>query len=115
MFRERERYTHIHMYICIYTCLFGHALPVPRLPRVALTAVVCDKRKKENSSGEEDVWKHFLSEHQIRGWRAVSAAGLQGNGSHERSVFSQTPVSLRLLLMRVLFLLLLPRAGYGLL
>ena len=27
-------------------------------------------------SGEEDTWEDKLSEHQIRGWRAISAAGL---------------------------------------
>ena len=32
--------------------------------------------KKHHSSGEEDTWEYQLSEHQIRGWRAVSAAGL---------------------------------------
>ena len=33
-----------------------------------------------------------LEKHQIRGWRAVSAAGLQGKGWQKRSVFSQTAV-----------------------
>ena len=37
--------------------------------------------------GEEDTWKDRLSKHQIRGWRAVSAEELQGEGSHKRSVF----------------------------
>ena len=32
-----------------------------------------------------------VSEHHIRGWSVVPAAGLQGNGSHERNC-SQTPV-----------------------
>ena len=37
---------------------------------------VCEK----NSSGEEGTKKYQLSKHQVRGWRAVSAAGLQGKG-----------------------------------
>ena len=36
--------------------------------------------------GEEDPWINQLGKHQIRGWRAVSAAGLHGQGSPERSV-----------------------------
>ena len=41
-------------------------------------------------------WEHlclsFLSSPEIRGWGAVPAAGLQGNSSQKRSVFSQTPI-----------------------
>ena len=37
-------------------------------------------------------WEYQLSEQHARGWRAHSAAGLQGRGSHTRSVFWQTPV-----------------------
>ena len=36
--------------------------------------------------------EYQLSEHQIRGWRAVFAPGLRGKGLHRRIVFSQTPV-----------------------
>ena len=36
--------------------------------------------------------KNNLLEHQIRGWRAVSADGLHGQCSPERICFSQTPV-----------------------
>ena len=46
-----------------------------------------------NSSGEEDGWEERPSEGQIRGWRAVSAAGLQGEVWHKGGVFSQTPIS----------------------
>ena len=35
---------------------------------------------KKHSSGEEDPWEDTSTEHQIRGWRAVSAAGLRGKG-----------------------------------
>ena len=42
------------------------------------------------------MWEDKLSEKQIRGWRAVSAAGLQGKGLRKRSVFlSQTPVMIK--------------------
>ena len=35
-----------------------------------------------------------LSEHQIRGWRAVSAAGFHGQGSHKRNViFTDTGIT----------------------
>ena len=37
----------------------------------------------EKQTGGDDK----LSEHQARGWRAVSAVGLQGRGSRERNVF----------------------------
>ena len=33
------------------------------------------------------MWEDKLPGHQIRGWRAASAAGLQGKGLSERSVF----------------------------
>ena len=44
-----------------------------------------DTNKRKLSSREEDPRADRLSEHQIRGWRAVSA-GLQGKGSCKRSV-----------------------------
>ena len=50
---------------------------------------------KKHSSREDDLWEDRLSEHQIRGWIEVSAKELPGEGSHERSVFSQTPVVVR--------------------
>ena len=43
--------------------------------------------KRNHSSGEEEPWESQLEEHQIRGWRRVSAAVLQGEGSPKRSVF----------------------------
>ena len=33
------------------------------------------------------MWEESILEHQIRGWRAVFAARLQGEGSCERSVY----------------------------
>ena len=47
---------------------------------------------KKHSSGEEDLWEEQLPEHQIGGRIAVSAAGLQGKGSHKRSGFSDTGI-----------------------
>ena len=41
---------------------------------------------KKHSSGEWYTLEYKLSERQIRGWIAVSAAGLQGKGSLKRSV-----------------------------
>ena len=48
---------------------------------------VCEKN---TSSGEEGPQEDWLSEHQVRGWNAFSAAGLLGQGSG--SVCSQTPL-----------------------
>ena len=42
---------------------------------------------KEHSFGEEDPWADKPSECQIGGWRAVSAAGLQGKGSPKKNTF----------------------------
>ena len=37
------------------------------------------------------MWENKISECQIRGWKAVSAAGLHGQGLHKRNVhFSDT-------------------------
>ena len=43
--------------------------------------------EQKHSSGEENPVEDRLSEHRIGGWRAVSAAGLHGRGSHKRNVF----------------------------
>ena len=51
-----------------------------------------------NSSREIYPLENWLSQHHIRGWRAISAAGLQGKGSRTRSVILQTTVSLSLLM-----------------
>ena len=45
---------------------------------------------QRHSSGEKHMWEDKLSERQIRGWGAVSAAGLQGKGSRKSS-FSRPP------------------------
>lgn len=52
--------------------------PCPAPPRSASACPqtgVCEQKK---SSGEEDPWENQLTKHQSRGWRAVSAAGVQG-------------------------------------
>ena len=46
---------------------------------------------KEHPSGDEGTWENRLSEPQIWGWRAVSAAWIQGKGMHILFV-SQTSV-----------------------
>ena len=46
--------------------------------------------KNETPPTKKDSWADRVSKHQIRGWRAVSAEGLQGEGSRERNVFTQT-------------------------
>ena len=56
--------------------------PWKRQQRVASTGVCA----KENP-WEEDTWEDRLQKHNIRGWRAVDAAVLQGQGSRKRSVF----------------------------
>ena len=43
------------------------------------------------SLGLEDRCESWLRKDRVGGWRAVSAAGLQGQGSRRRNVFSQTP------------------------
>ena len=49
-------------------------------------------RNREKTAREDR-----LSEHQIGGRRGVSAAGLQRKGLSKRRVFSQTPVSQRII------------------
>ena len=46
------------------------------------TNCYCYRCLQKDNSGEENMWEDKLWEHQIRGWRAISAAGLQGKGSH---------------------------------
>ena len=55
---------------------------------------VCEK---ENTPPEKKTLESIsLKKHQIRGWRAASAAGPQGNSLQERSACSETPVTLGL-------------------
>ena len=50
---------------------------------------------KKHSSGYEDKWEYWFSKHRIRGWRAVSAEGLQGKGSPGRNVlFTVTDIDI---------------------
>ena len=68
-----------HMYIYIYIYIYILCLSV------YIYIYIYPPSREEDPSEDE------LSEHQIRGWRAVSAAGL---GSRERIVFSQTGSSI---------------------
>ena len=54
---------------------------LPDLPDLASRAVSVSVTKN-NPSREEDPGQDKLSEHRLRGWRAVSAAALQGQGLH---------------------------------
>ena len=45
---------------------------------------------KKHSSGGEGAWANRYEKHQTRGWREVPAAELQGQGSHQHIVFSDT-------------------------
>ena len=49
-----------------------------------LVELLAPANKKHNSSREKDTSEDALSGHHIRGWRAVSVAGLQGKGSREK-------------------------------
>ena len=94
----------IYIYICIYTYnilvyiyIYIHILnrlfrrdrwhlEKQTYPRVCVCVCVWVKRivpPKKNKS-----WADRLSKHHIRGWRAVSAEGLQGKCSRKGSVFS---------------------------
>ena len=64
------------------------ALP-PSLPRAHLSPCRAGCTHRRNWCGAP----FDLEMHQIRGWRAVSAAGLHGQG-YERNAFSQTPVAM---------------------
>ena len=61
------------------------------------TNCYCYRCLQKEHSGEEIMWEDKLWEHQIRGWRAISAAGLQGKCSHIWVFFGQTPKLLLLL------------------
>ena len=98
-------YIYIHIYIYIYIYIYisnlrcSTGLGAPNIAAVSVlkipnpedigrtepkldSAGVCEKQKVlQRKHGRED----RLSEHQIRGWIAVSTAGLHGQGSHKRS------------------------------
>ena len=60
------------------------ARPVAVLSHPSSPTGVCDKNTPPE---KKTLWKIRLAKHQIRGWRAVSASGLQGEGSRKRNVF----------------------------
>ena len=98
IWREREREIHtptMYIYIYIYIIIIVWCVCLQRYQRLW---------KKRSSSGEEDPRDDRLSEHQIRGWRAVSATTkLQGKGLPERNIcFPQAPASLTLSEVRCL-------------
>ena len=54
---------------------------------LSLTHVHCYRRLWKKHSSGADPWETHLEQHHIRVWRAVSAAGLHGQGSYERNAF----------------------------
>ena len=96
-------YILIYLYVCVYKT--RRATPNPPTNIVDFrgfdSSIILIQRggirprvsvKKKHSAGENDRWKDRLSERQIRGWRAVSTAGLHGQGSHKRCCFRDTAV-----------------------
>ena len=55
-------------------------------PQVTWTWCIIRVSVKRNSPWEEDRWEDKLSEHQVRGWRAVPAEGLRGECLRKRRV-----------------------------
>ena len=85
----------LYFTILIYYILIYPAAQLFRIvvePRAAFRAPHPVSVEQKNTFGEEDASEDRLSEHQIRALRAVSAAGLQGNGSRKKVCFLQTPV-----------------------
>ena len=80
IYRERERCVCIYIYIYTHTYVYMY---------VHYTIMLAHARQclwKKHLSGEDDALKRWLEKHQIRGWRGVFAAALQGQGSRERGV-----------------------------
>ena len=80
MYIHMYAYVHIHTCIHIYIYVDIHIRFLPFHPSEAIPVSV-----KHTFSGEGDWWEVKRSEHQLRGRRAVSAAGLQGKGSRKGS------------------------------
>ena len=68
----------------ITTCSDQYVLCCQRF--VGMAVLETPASVKKHSCGEEDPWENQLQKHQIRGWRGVSAAVLQGKGSRTMSV-----------------------------
>ena len=71
----------IHTHVCIYIYMRGSGTSA-RGRRVGSHACEGERdvsaKKHTKSSREEDTGEGKLSEHQLGGWRAVSALGLKG-------------------------------------
>ena len=73
----------MHVCICMYVCMYVYIyIYIKSILYISHTGF-CEQK---HPSGEEDLSEDKLSEHQIRGRRGVSAAGLQGQRLNERSV-----------------------------
>ena len=91
-----RRLIYIYLVVCFDSVSIGP--DGMRRPRVAwlqvlgggdklLAAGITDAREKKMLLRKKDTLECQLPEHQIRVWRAASAAGLQGAGLRERTVF----------------------------
>ena len=65
---------------------------VPRPPRRPTPSARPPSSNEEPSHHGDFTFEKRLSENQLRGWRAVSAAGMEGEGLRKKMFFSQTPV-----------------------
>ena len=75
--------------VCVCVCIIrarGRSASVQILQHVTRTSILIPVSVKKHSSKEEYMWENQFPKHQIRGWRAVSAGGLQGKGCHKRNV-----------------------------
>ena len=94
--REREKEIHIYIYICI--CFSKGKRVGGSLGKVGSghlarpLSVMVPVSVKKTLIRRRNTLEERLSEHQSRGWNAVSAAGLLDQGSGKRNFFSQTPV-----------------------
>ena len=82
---ERERDTCMCVYIYIYIYTYIHTYNHMCIILLYYSIAVCPWRKRP--SEEEHPLEDRLLEHQIRGWRAAFAAGLQDQGSRKGRPF----------------------------
>ena len=89
--RERERCTSLSLCIYIYIYIYTYTYIDCATPKCVLAcpphALIPVSVKQKHFSGEEGAWEYQLKSHLIRGWGAVYAAVLQGEGPRKRSVF----------------------------
>ena len=79
---ERER----DVYICVYVYIYIYIYIYPARGETQLG----DTGLCERNTGGGDVWEDWFLGHQTRAFRALPAAGLQGNGLHRMMFFADT-------------------------